>query len=376
MEMIRQVKPDEGEMIRAFAQTVFAAEGGPADFTQLLPKVYRSPQDSARQHLLLEEEGKIQGLLLRTVTQLSAGGRMLPVGHIGSVCVAPAYRGRGAMSRLLSCAVEDLRRDGCALIMLSGQRQRYEHAGFIPTGVKTEFLFEEANVRGEDADGYELRPLDGTADLARAHALFMSDGVHMLRPGEAFADILASWQARPLALYHHGRFTGYCTLVHQADSTVLSEVRLLHAQALAPLCLLLLQQGHGKLKLCLRSGTSEYAQAAARCERYHIGPDHGIRVLDFAAVADVLLPLAAARVPGSFCLGIEGHGGLKLYADTHGAGACPCSLQEAQVVLSYAQAVHLLFSPLSAERQELSPDAPFLAAWLPLPLCLEQNDCY
>ena len=85
MEMIRQVKPDEGEMIRAFAQTVFAAEGGPADFAQLLPKVYRSPQDSARQHLLLEEEGKIQGLLLRTVTQLSAGGRMLPVGHIGSV---------------------------------------------------------------------------------------------------------------------------------------------------------------------------------------------------------------------------------------------------------------------------------------------------
>ena len=51
MEMIRQAKPDEGEMIRAFAQTVFAAEGGPADFAQLLPKVYRSPQDLSLIHI-------------------------------------------------------------------------------------------------------------------------------------------------------------------------------------------------------------------------------------------------------------------------------------------------------------------------------------
>ena len=178
MEMIRQVKPDEGEMIRAFAQTVFAAEGGPADFAQLLPKVYRSPQDSARQHLLLAEEGKIQGLLLRTVTQLSAGGRLLPVGHIGSVCVAPAYRGRGAMSRLLSCAVEDLRRDGCALIVLSGQRQRYEHAGVIPVSY-THLDVYKRQLLAHVADPEECWDKDLIPDWAFAAGYFYGDGTYV-----------------------------------------------------------------------------------------------------------------------------------------------------------------------------------------------------
>ncbi|MGF7141809.1 putative N-acetyltransferase YhbS [Anaerotaenia torta] len=380
MEQIRTAGPEECKALLAFTERIFGSPEHPADFAHMLPKIYRSPEKSAHHNLVLEEDGTILGMLLRLSTRLVAEDRTLLVGHIGSVCVAPEYRGRGVMGRLLNRAIEDLRAEGCALIVLSGQRQRYERYGFIPTGVKTEFVMYEANVRGASTDGYTLLPLEGPEALAGARRLFPQNGIYMQRAEENFADTLASWDAHPFMLYQNGQPAGYCTMFYwQEGYSVLSELRLGNAEAFMPLCSLLFRQGHTALKICLAPGAPEYAPAFLLCERYIIGPDHSIHILRFSELTDALLRRKRAISPlpcGVFSMNIEGHGGLELYVGDGDAGARSCPGNSAQAELSCQQAVHLLFSSVSAERNRLAAEYPFLAAWLPLPLYLEQNDCY
>ena len=49
--------------------------------------------------------------------------------------------------------------------------------------------------------------------------------------------------------------------------------------------------------------------------------------------------------------------------------------EEADMKLSYEQAVHLLFSPLSSKREQLSEQWSPVENWFPLPLYIEENDC-
>lgn len=160
MEIIRTGRPGEGQKIRDFAELCFEMEKRGETFAQLVPGLYREPEESVGQHLILEVDGEIRGLLARIVTEWKVGAQTLKVGHIGSVCVAPDYREHGGMRRLMTQAMEDLKQEGCALAVLSGQRQRYEHYGFVPTGIRTEFWFNRKNVKGETAKGYSLRPYE------------------------------------------------------------------------------------------------------------------------------------------------------------------------------------------------------------------------
>lgn len=89
------------------------------------------------------------------------------------------------MSRLMKIAVEELEKAGCVCIVLNGQRQRYEHYGFVPTGGKIQFVFRPANVKEEQAEGYELREFT-QEDLEEIEKLFCKNVLHMKRKKEIF----------------------------------------------------------------------------------------------------------------------------------------------------------------------------------------------
>lgn len=74
---------------------------------------------------------------------------------------------------------------------------------------------------------------------------------------------------------------------------------------------------------------------------------------------------------------IEGYGLLEITAAEKGVKAWKSEKKEdeADMKLSYEQAVHLLFSPLSPERELLSGQCPLMANWFPLSLYIEENDC-
>ena len=380
MEMIRKGKIGEGNRIRDFADMCFFTETSEERFETLLPKLYGEPEKTVKDHILLENDGRLKGLILPQTMIWKAGDRELLTGHIGTVCVSPDYRERGAMSRLMKIAVEELEKAGCVCIVLNGQRQRYEHYGFVPTGGKIQFVFRPANVKEEQAEGYELREFT-QEDLEEIEKLFCKNVLHMKRKKRDFSEILRSWSAQPLVLWNKdNKICGYCTVVSQEKKAAIAELRLTDEKHLKPFLKCLFKKGFSQTGINIAPGTEEYAEAESLCEYYNILPCFNIRILQFAPLVEALLEQKSRRIRlplGNVKLLIEGYGLLEITAAEKGVKAWKSEKKEdeADMKLSYEQAVHLLFSPLSSKREQLSGQWPPAENWFPLPLYIEENDC-
>ena len=380
MEMIRKGKIGEGNRVRDFADMCFFTETSEERFETLLPKLYGEPEKTVKDHILLENDGRLKGLILSQTMIWKAGDRELLTGHIGTVCVSPDYRERGAMSRLMKTAVEELEKAGCVCIVLNGQRQRYEHYGFVPTGGKIQFVFRPANVKEEQAEGYELREFT-QEDLEEIEKLFCKNVLHMKRKKRDFSEILRSWSAQPLVLWNKdNKICGYCTVVSQEKKAAIAELRLTDEKHLKPFLKCLFKKGFSQTVINIAPGTEEYAEAESLCEYYNILPCFNIRILQFAPLVEALLEQKSRRIRlplENVKLLIEGYGLLEITAAEKGVKAWKSEKKEdeADMKLSYEQAVHLLFSPLSSKREQLSGQWPPAENWFPLPLYIEENDC-
>lgn len=380
MEMIRKGKIGEGNRVRDFADMCFFTETSEERFETLLPKLYGEPEKTVKDHILLENDGRLKGLILPQAMTWKAGERELLAGHIGTVCVSPDYRERGAMRRLMRAAIEELEKAGCVCIVLNGQRQRYEHYGFVPTGGKIQFVFRPANVKEEQAEGYELREFT-QEDLEEIEKLFCKNVLHMKRKKRDFSEILRSWSAQPLVLWNKdNKICGYCTVVSQEKKAAIAELRLTDEKHLKPFLKCLFKKGFSQTVINIAPGTEEYAEAESLCEYYNILPCFNIRILQFAPLVEALLEQKSRRIRlplGNVKLLIEGYGLLEITAAEKGVKAWKSEKKEDEVdmKLSYEQAVHLLFSPLSSKREQLSGQWPPAENWFPLPLYIEENDC-
>lgn len=380
MEIIRKGRLGEGKRVRDFADMCFFTETSEERFETLLPKLYGEPERTVKEHILLEDDGELKGLILPQAMTWKAGERELLAGHIGTVCVSPDYRERGAMRRLMRAAIEELENAGCVYIVLNGQRQRYEHYGFVPTGSKTQFVFRPANVKEEQAEGYEFREFT-QEDQEEIEKLFCKNVLHMKRKKRDFSEILRSWSAQPLVLWNKdNKICGYCTVVSQEKKAAIAELRLTDEKHLKPFLKCLFKKGFSQTVINIAPGTEEYAEAESLCEYYNILPCFNIRILQFAPLVEALLEQKSRRIRlplGNVKLLIEGYGLLEITAAEKGVKAWKSEKKEdeADMKLSYEQAVHLLFSPLSSKREQLSGQWPPAENWFPLPLYIEENDC-
>lgn len=379
MEIIRKGTAGEGNRVRDFADMCFFTETSEKRFETLLPKLYREPEETVKEHILLENDGELKGLILPQILTWKVGGRELLTGYIGTVCVSPDYRERSAMRRLMTAAIEELEQDGCVCIVLNGQRQRYEHYGFVPTGSKTQFVFYPANIKGERAEGCELRAFV-PENLDETEKLFSKNNSHMNRERSKFEDILSSWSARPFVLWNRdNKICGYCTVVSQRETAAIAELRLADTEYLKPLLKCLFERGFSEIKINIAQGTEEYGAAGLLCEYYNIVPCCNIRILQFAPLVEALLEQKRRHIgliQGKVTFLIEGYGVLEIDAAEEGIKTRIYEGEDIQadMKLSYEQAVHLLFSPLSPEREQLSGRCPLTANWFPLPLYIEEND--
>lgn len=378
MEMIRKGRTGEGKRVRDFADMCFRKEPSDERFETLLPKLYKEPEKTVKDHILLENDGELKGLILPQVMTWKAGDRELLTGHIGTVCVSPDYRERGAMRRLMSAAIEELEKAGCVCIALNGQRQRYEHFGFVPTGSKTQFEFKPANIKGEKAEGYELRAL-APENLGEVEELFCKNDPHMYRKRNDFSDILRSWSAKSFVLWYKGKISGYCTVVFQRETAAIAEVRLTDKKHLKPFLKCLFDTGFSKVMMNVTPGTEEYTEAGLLCECYNIVPCSNMRILKFAPLVEALLEQKYRRIglpQGKVKLLIEGYGLLEIDVTEEGVKTriSEEKNRETDGKLTYEQAVHFLFSPLSPERELLSGKCPLMANWFPVPIYMEEND--
>lgn len=159
MKRPRTLKPEEFEDLFDLQNRAFNLEalGYNLDLARAAPA-----DDELRNHLVIEEDGKIVSNVSVYPCPVLIRGVRLEVGYIGGVATELEYRGRGFMSSLLEYSLEKMTREGYDLSTLGGDRDRYGRFGWEVAGQQCFYTIGSKSIRTvEDTAPVEFRPYTG-----------------------------------------------------------------------------------------------------------------------------------------------------------------------------------------------------------------------
>ncbi|MBR4236061.1 MAG: GNAT family N-acetyltransferase [Clostridia bacterium] len=206
--------PGELPEIIDFINYVFSQAARPHDFKTLLPKVYADGACSGAEgfHFLARQSGRIVGCVACRPTRMIYGAHALSCGYVGSVSVHPYHRSEGHMKRLMRDMLASSRAGGADMLILGGQRQRYEYFGFENAGAVYRFSVSRRSVRHAlpDADVSRVSFAEmREGDVPFALVIYNAQRVHALRHAEGFMYDLRSWGETPYILSLDSAPVGY-----------------------------------------------------------------------------------------------------------------------------------------------------------------------
>lgn len=198
-----------------FINYVFSNAHEPHDFKALIPKVYGDGRGYADIHAIALENGRLRGVVGQLPIRVQYAGQGLNIGYIGSVSTHPYARGEGHMIRLMQMQAERAAETGIDLMMLGGQRQRYEYYGFSPAGLAVDYEIIPANVRhalkGVDAIGVNWKRFESASaeEIDAAYAIYQRQPITGARAREDFDLILRTWYADPYVVRDGAKVVGF-----------------------------------------------------------------------------------------------------------------------------------------------------------------------
>ena len=373
----RKARPEDRRKYIDFANMVFSMNWAPHNFKTLLPKVYgdgRATDDM--QNISVDENGDVRGLIAVMPDEMRVLDRTLRTGYVGTVSVHPFSRGEGHMKALMKMAIEGAQKDGIDLMMLGGQRQRYEYFGFTPGGVAVHHRVIAANVRhalkNEDASGIRFVPMTEADEalIDQAFALHEKQPLRMVRSRADFVTILQSWYAVPFIVLENDAFAGY--LVAARDMKAFAEFKLCDTKRYRAVVKAWTQQKDAHPLEIVAAGCDVELNRAlgSFAEESRIEAAEQLHVLNWPNVLRALLPLSA-------CISPLADGVLSLWIDEK-----PLTLTVKNGVIEVTEnapedaphwtgneAQRRLFSPLAAYDGPIAP-----AGWLPLKLYMASPD--
>lgn len=177
-------------------------------FRSLLPKIYRH-ESCLQDHFIARENGVMVGALGCFPIPYKMNGIDLNIYGVGMVATHKKHRGKGIMSSLVKTAAAYAKEKGGDIMVLTGQRQRYEHFGYVPAGSEYRFTVRDKNLKDADASPYTfVRVRKDSKYLADMEALYNKTAVRAVR--ESFYETLISWYVRGIyAVLKDGVFVGY-----------------------------------------------------------------------------------------------------------------------------------------------------------------------
>ncbi|MBR6009371.1 MAG: GNAT family N-acetyltransferase [Clostridia bacterium] len=368
-------KPGEMPRIIDFINYVFSQAHVPHDFKRLLPKVYgdEAPEGQEDFHFLAKQGDQIVGCVALRPTHLVYGGQTLNCGFVGSVSVHPYHRGEGHMKRLMEEMLSYARQQRYDMLILGGQRQRYEYFGFEKAGLMLRMDVSRTNVRHALADvdisGVEMTELtEGDIDFCRE--LWQQKTVSSLRERETFMLDLKSWNKQPKLITSGGEKLGYIAG---------GELLLKDESALPKVIKKLLTQD-GTERATFVAGLDQKERIAVVkdiAEYVSLGPQEMVRVLNWEKVLKLFLEFKHRHVNpvenGSAQVDISGEGAFGIHVDKGEARverleAAP----EKAVKLDLLSAQKLFFGvPELFLRQKGIPQS-----WQGLPFYMSEQDCF
>lgn len=221
-------------------------------FSDLLPKLYKDRETTANYHILIKDKNKISATLALVPNKLIVGDKKLSCGGIGMVAVSRSSRGKGYMDTLMRHAVNKGQSLNMDFIYLSGNRQRYERYGFIPSGSKLELLFYDFNASYiKKVDNYSFKIIESDfSNMSTLYDLYINQEVYFNRTYDDFYDTLISWQNVPYAVYLKGELKGY--FVYNKKDKFIEEIVLSRdTNAVHCVCALIKDFSLKKLKVSL-----------------------------------------------------------------------------------------------------------------------------
>ena len=221
-------------------------------------------------------------MLVYPVT-MRIGERTLTTLGVGSVSTHPQARGRGYMRLLMDAVDVRAKETGAAFAVLGGQRQRYQYFGYDYAGYELHGELTPDNARHAlrtvDAADCDVMPMT-QAHVPQAAALLERQACFCARSGEAYLDILRSWNNEPFALRRGGRPVGFGALRQNEGNCHLAEL-LLEDEADFPAAMKLLSARYGALTVCAAPWERKRAKwLASVCEEVAVQPNHQFKFYD------------------------------------------------------------------------------------------------
>lgn len=389
----------ETEEILDFADMVFSMEYSGTDFAALLPKAYSPKRSGIPIHHMIREEDRLKALIdLYPVTLQLQGENKSTINavYVGTVSVHPNARGRGYMIELMKRAEEDARSQGCALMILDGNRHRYQHYGFELAGIRYSFSVETGNITHCCAaiydKAYMASPVYSFEELEEQSVWL--DSLYGLyqkrlvtaRSREDFLLCLQSYSAAAYVILKGGKPVGYVSL--SADGKNVSEIEMDDITEL-PRVLYDLMAGFETDRLGISVGmdeTDKIVQLEKACEYCNVSMSHQIKILDYETVLAFLLNWKQkydTLVISDYVLGVRNtHTGSTenyLLSVTENGISVSRTGKAADTVLEELELVSVLTTSLFyVERQKGArskiKNAP--AGWFPLPFYLPNADTF
>lgn len=339
------------------------------DFETLMPKAYGKNVDSSAKHkVAVDEKGMLRAQVAVFPEPLTICDYTLETCYLGTVSVHPRARGEGHMKVLMNMWLEELRNTH-DMVVLYGQRQRYEYFGFTLGGVKFKYFVGEANVRHAlrhvNDTGISFCPLfevEGAESLA--HSINTSRLAYIERNVQQLPLIFNTLHQNALGVLDKGKLIGYL-IVNEAGDEI-SEFAMKNTDDISRTIKAYMVYSRAER---ISIYTPEYdislnTTLGSIAEDYVIETSDMYHILDFANVLEAYLTLkfkTTGVVQGEFSAVMDGQP-ITARVDASGVTVERSAKPDA-VVLNKQQAQALL---LTQHSRYMAVSAP--VGWFPLPI--------
>lgn len=289
-------KKEDIQELMDFANMVFSMSSGSIDFEQLLPKAYAEERNMLATHHLIKEEGRIKALIDVLPMELRQGKEKLKVGYIGTVSVHPKARGKKYMIMLMEQAEKQAREDGLDMLILDGNRHRYQHYGFEKAGMKYCFNITGDSIRhcccslGQEEKDYQFVLLEETDKkwIDKAYTLYKNRYV-IARTREDFFLCLNSWEADTYVVLDGEECMGYLNVA--ANERNIFEFEFVDMTEM-PFIMKAFMEEIGSDELGIHAAMDEPQKIDIldkMADYYTVNTSHQIKILDYENVLRFLL---------------------------------------------------------------------------------------
>ncbi|MBR5231987.1 MAG: GNAT family N-acetyltransferase [Clostridia bacterium] len=374
MTEYRKALPHEEADILDFINCIFSMAKKPHDFKKLGPKVYNH-EGFHRYHYVAVEEGRIRGTVAVLPLEMPlGGGEVLKIGYVGSVSVHPYHRGHGCMKELMNMMLRDAGKQ-YDLLVLGGQRQRYQYYGFEGGGSRLTFEVTQKNVRHALADvetKIKLRKIECLKDasLDEIHAMCAAQPMTCVRDRGIFLDIMRMWESELYALEDENGLQGY---LYAMGNDYAAEIGLKDESRIGEVIKAFMQQT-GEKKITVWADPLNRIRAnyiRQFCDDFSLSDSEMLRVINWKHTLEALLRYKAECVPlldGRFVFEVEDER-FAIEIKDHAVSVRETADQP-DMVMTRLKAQEFFFSPYTAWMTV----SPLLKSWLPVPFAVYPAD--